>query len=140
MSTREEYLKMLADARRSLPAVLVSSERFQPPEAEVVIEGGQTHILSFREICEVLDRDLKLVATFLSKRLGAPYMLTEKERKLILSRVISPELVRSRLESFIETYVICPLCKRPDTELRKMRRGLLLKCRACGAETPVPRI
>lgn len=139
MSSREEYLSMLAEARKLAPEVVRMAERFNPPEPEVVIEGRKTHVVNFKEIAEVLDRDLRLIATYLSKKLGAPYIITEKERKLILSRRIKPELVRSRLETFVNTYVVCPLCKRPDSALVKFRRGLLLKCKACGAETPVPK-
>jgi translation initiation factor 2 subunit 2 len=140
MSSKEEYLKMLAHAREKLPKILISGERFHPPDPEVVIEGGQTHIVNFREIGETLRRDLKLMATFLSKKLGTPYMITEKEKKLVLTGRVRPELIKPRLESFVNTYVICPVCHRPDTTLIRYKRSLILKCNACGAETPVPKI
>ncbi|HDM92466.1 MAG TPA: translation initiation factor IF-2 subunit beta, partial [Candidatus Korarchaeota archaeon] len=41
---------------------------------------------------------------------------------------------------FIERYVICPICGRPDTKLVKVKRTLMQKCMACGAETPVPKV
>ncbi len=140
MTSREEYLEMLSRARKNLPKVIIGGERFHPPEPRVVIEGGQTHITNFREVGEMLNRDLKLLATFLSKKLGAPYMITDREKKLVLTGKIRPELIRFRLEAFVNTYVICPVCKRPDTVLIKQKRNLILKCNACGAESPVPRV
>ena len=131
---------MLTEARKQLPEVLAAEERFNPPRPSIVGGRYQTHVVNFREIGEVFDRDLRLIATYLSKKLGAPFSITEKERKLILSRRIKRELVRTRLEGFANTYVICPLCHRPDTELKKVRRSLVMKCKACGAETPVPKI
>ncbi|HDI85894.1 MAG: translation initiation factor IF-2 subunit beta [Thermoproteota archaeon] len=139
-ATREEYLEMLRAARESAPPVIVSGERFVPPRPVVVIEGRQTHIVNFREICNELNRDPQMVARYLSKELGSPYFLTENSRKLILSRRIDPHLVEARVKRFIDRYVICPLCKRPDTKLIKVKKALILKCEACGAETPVPKV
>ncbi len=140
MSTKEEYLEMLRAARERLPkGVVVSGERFTPPTPVVIIEGRQTHLINFKEICDALNRDPKLVARYLSRELGSPYMMTGGG-KLILSRRIDPQLVDARVKRFIERYVLCPICGRPDTKLVKVKRTLVLKCLACGAETPVPKV
>ncbi|MCD6244449.1 MAG: translation initiation factor IF-2 subunit beta [Thermoproteota archaeon] len=140
MSTREEYLEMLREAREQLPMTIVSGERFTPPKPIIAIEGRQTHVVNFKEIANSLNRDPKLIARYLSKELGSPYFLTEDERKLILSRRIDPRQVENRLDRFIRTYVICPHCGRPDTVIVKVRRAWILRCMACGAETPIPKI
>ncbi len=140
MSTREEYLEMLREAREQLPMTIVSGERFTPPRPIIAIEGRQTHVVNFKEISNSLNRDPKLIARYLSKELGSPYFLTEDERKLILSRRIDPRQVENRLDRFIRTYVICPHCGRPDTVIVKIRRAWILRCMACGAETPIPKI
>ena len=140
MSSREEYLQMLAEARSKLPKLLVSGERFSPPRPIVLIEGRQTHVANFKEIVTAVNRDAKMIARYLSKELGSPYFLTEDERKLILSRKIDPKQVENRIERFIRTYVICPHCGRPDTVLVKVKKAWVLRCQACGAETPVPKL
>ncbi|MCD6348560.1 MAG: translation initiation factor IF-2 subunit beta [Candidatus Korarchaeota archaeon] len=140
MSIKEEYLEMLREARKQLPSVVVSGERFSPPRPIIAIEGKQTHIVNFKEIATTLNRDPKLMARYLSKELGSPYFLTEDERKLILSRRIDPRQVENRIERFIRTYVICPHCGRPDTVIAKVKKAWILRCLACGAETPIPKI
>ncbi len=140
MASEEEYLEMLAAARKEAPPVVASGERFRPPRPIIVIIGRQTHISNFREIASGLNRDPHLLARFLSKELGSPYFITEESKKLILSRRIDPQLVEARLRKFIERYVLCPVCGRPDTRIVKVRRGWALKCEACGATSPVPKI
>ena len=140
MSTREEYLEMLRAAKEALPDIVESGERFTPPRPIVRWEGKQTHIVNFKELVTALNRDPKLLARYLSKELGSPYFLTEDGRKLILSRKLDPKLVEARIQRFIKTYVICPHCGRPDTVIVKVRRTWVLRCTACGAETPIPKI
>ncbi len=140
MSTKEEYLNMLREARKLLPSVVASRERFMPPKPVIIIEGKQTHIANFREITNVLKRAPKLLARYLSKELGSPYFLTEDAKKLILSRRIDPRQVENRIDRFIRTYVVCPHCGRPDTVIVKVKKTWILRCLACGAETPIPKI
>lgn len=140
VSTREEYLEMLREARKQLPALVFTGGRFTFPKPMIAIEGKQTHIVNFKEITTTLNRDPKLLARYLSKELGSPYFLTEDGRKLILSRKIDPGQVENRIEKFIKIYVVCPYCGRPDTVIGKMKKTWVLRCQACGAETPVPRI
>lgn len=47
------------------------------------------------------------------------------------------ELIKSNIESYVEEYVICSECGRPDTQLEKVERVMVLKCLACGAHRPV---
>ena len=140
MASRDEYLEMLARAREQMPAVVSTGERFVPPKPIIAIEGKQTHIVNFKEITDILNRDPKLLSRYLSKELGSPYFMTEDGRKLILSRKIDPRQIENRLERFIKLYVVCPHCGRPDTEITKVRKAWILRCHACGAETPVPKI
>jgi translation initiation factor 2 subunit 2 len=140
MSTREEYIQMLKEARNRIPVLVTSGERFVPPRAAITIEGRQTHIVNFKEIATALNRDPKMIARFLSKELGSPYFLTEGDRKLILSRRIDPKQVENRLDRFIKMYVICSHCGRPDTAIIKVKKAWILRCQACGAETPIPKL
>lgn len=140
MSSREEYLLMLTEARKRLPKLVISGERFSPPSPVIVIEGKQTHITNFKEIATAINRDPKMIARYLSKELGSPYFLTEDERKLILTRKLDPKQVENRIGRFIRTYVICPHCNRPDTTIVKVKKAWILRCQACGAETPVPKL
>ncbi|MGB9630447.1 MAG: translation initiation factor IF-2 subunit beta [Candidatus Methanodesulfokora sp.] len=141
MGMREEYLKMLDDAYESLKGIIkFSGERFNPPEPIIKVEGKQTHIVNFKELSSALNRDPKIFARFLSKEVGSPYTLTLDGSKLIFTTPVKPSLVKSRIDKFIEIYVICPICHRPDTKIVKSGKIMILKCLACGAESPVKRI
>ena len=41
--------------------------------------------------------------------------------------------IQDRLDEYVQTYVICQECRRPDTHLVKKDRTLLIRCDACGA-------
>ncbi|MCD6263176.1 translation initiation factor IF-2, partial [Candidatus Bathyarchaeota archaeon] len=39
---------------------------------------------------------------------------------------------------YTKRYVICPVCKRPDTRIVKEKRLAFLVCEACGARSSIP--
>ena len=41
------------------------------------------------------------------------------------------------IKSYVEDYVICSECGKPDTRLVKDDRVMLLRCDACGSHRPV---
>jgi len=46
-------------------------------------------------------------------------------------------LIKAIIKNYIDDYVICSECGRPDTRLVKDDRILLLRCDACGGHRPV---
>jgi translation initiation factor 2 subunit 2 len=40
----------------------------------------------------------------------------------------------------LEGYVICPVCKRPDTRIVKEKRLSFLVCNACGAKSSIKQL
>jgi translation initiation factor 2 subunit 2 len=47
------------------------------------------------------------------------------------------ESIGSIIEGYVDEFVICSECNRPDTHLVRSDRILMLKCDACGAHRPV---
>ena len=41
------------------------------------------------------------------------------------------------IKRYVNEYVICPICKRPDTKIVKEKRLYFLQCEACGARSPL---
>jgi translation initiation factor 2 subunit 2 len=41
------------------------------------------------------------------------------------------------LNIYTQRFVICPVCKRPDTKMDRQERYTFLTCEACGARSPV---
>jgi len=130
-----DYEKLLEKAYEKLPKVEEKSERFQIPTVETMIQGNQTIIKNFSQICETLRREPKHVLKFLTKELATPAGF-DGVRATFQSRIFQ-RLVQRKLESYIKEYVICKECKRPDTKLIKEDRITFLRCEACGAKAPV---
>ncbi|HEV2317635.1 MAG TPA: translation initiation factor IF-2 subunit beta [Thermoplasmata archaeon] len=130
-----EYAALLKRAREKLPQVQVSTDRFQVPEPDVMIDGKNTVIRNFQDITTVLRREPDHVIGFLARELGCPGVL-DLPRAYLKSK-IPKESIAQRLKEYTEKYVICSECKRPDTHLNKEGRFTLLVCEACGAQRPV---
>ncbi|MGA7923459.1 MAG: translation initiation factor IF-2 subunit beta [Thermoplasmata archaeon] len=131
----QDYRALLERAREKLPEVQVGSERFQVPEPDVMSDGKTTVIRNLQEIAAVLRREPAHVIGHLARELGCPGVL-DLPRGVLKSRV-SKEAIQQRLNEYVEKYVICSECKRPDTHLSKEGRFTLLICEACGAQRPV---
>ena len=41
---------------------------------------------------------------------------------------------------YLEGYVVCPVCKRPDTKIVKEKRLSFLVCNACGAKSSIKQL
>ena len=130
-----DYQALLQRARANLPEVQVSAERFQVPEPDVMTDGKNTVIRNFQEIAQVLRREPEHVIGYLARELGCPGVL-DLPRGVLKSR-IPKESIQQRISEYVDKYVICSECKRPDTHLSKEGRLTLLICEACGAQRPV---
>jgi translation initiation factor 2 subunit 2 len=131
----DDYRALLERAHARLPPVRVATERFQMPEPDVMIDGKNTVIRNFKEITDVVRREPAHVMGHLARELGAPGVL-DLPRGYLKSR-ITKEQIAQRLREYVEKYVICSECQRPDTHLSKEGRLTLLICEACGAQRPV---
>jgi translation initiation factor 2 subunit 2 len=50
---------------------------------------------------------------------------------------VSTAQVADRIRSYVDEYVLCSECSRPDTKIVKDDRILILVCETCGAHRPV---
>lgn len=110
-------------------------ERFEIPKVKGHVEGTKTIITNFSQICDVIRRDKQHVLKYLFKELAAPGIIDGE--RLILNRKLSSALINEKIESYVNEFVICPECKKPDTELKKEDRVMFLHCLACGAKHSV---
>ncbi len=129
-----EYEKLL-DKLYSEVKHTESGERFEIPKVEGRTEGTKTIITNFSQVCSVLRRQPQHIAKFLFRELATPGII-EKER-LILNRKLPSTVINEKIEQYANEFVICPQCKKPDTELIKQDKFLFLKCLACGAKHSV---
>jgi translation initiation factor 2 subunit 2 len=45
--------------------------------------------------------------------------------------------INNLLDVYANKYVICPVCKRPDTQVVREKRLWFLQCEACGAKSSI---
>ena len=131
-----DYEKLLERAREGLEDVMSNSERFRPPTPDVLHEGSKkTIIRNFTEMVDILRRDENHLYKFLLQELGTAGSINN--RRLVLQGRVPEKKIAERIESYIDTFVICQECNRPDTAFLRNARTLILHCEACGAKRPI---
>lgn len=129
------YIKNLDRALSIIPTVQGTGERFVVPEPKLLTEGKTTVFENFATISDKLNRDPGHVLKFLLRELGTAGKM-EGTRSIFNGR-FSIGVVSAIIDAYIQEYVICSECGRPDTHLLKEDRILTLRCDACGAHRPV---
>ena len=131
----DDYEKLLNRAIQQLPDEKTSDERFVVPEAKIFSEGKTTVLDNFSNIVGVLRRDPDHVMKYLTRELGTAGKL-EGGRAVFQGRFTRDQM-DANIQNYVDEYVMCSECNRPDTTLGKMERVLILQCSACGAHRPV---
>jgi translation initiation factor 2 subunit 2 len=131
-----DYEKLLEKAYRELPKQKSGNvERFQVPEIKVEVEGNKTLFRNFQAIVEKIRREKKHFMDYLKKELGAP--VKQEGEMLVIQKKVKPEFLKRKIEIYIDDYVLCHECKRPDTNITTINNIKFLICEACGARRVV---
>ncbi|MDD4308483.1 MAG: translation initiation factor IF-2 subunit beta [Thermoplasmata archaeon] len=130
-----DYEALLKRAKANLPEHTNDGERFQMPEPDLFIEGKNTVFRNFADISESFRRDPDAIMAYLLRELGTAGNIDG--RRAIFKSRLGVEQVKTRLKAYLNTYVLCSECGKPDSKLVKEGRILILECEACGAHRPV---
>lgn len=131
----DSYEKLLNRAIEQLPDEKTTDERFIVPEAKLFSEGKATVLENFANIVSVLRREPDHVMKYLTRELGTAGKI-EGGRAVFQGRFTRDQMDEN-IQYYIDEYVMCSECNRPDTTLGKMDRVMILQCAACGAHRPV---
>lgn len=131
----EDYETLLERAIKNLPDVETTDVRFVIPEPSIFVEGKTTVLDNFGNIADVLNREPDHLMKYLTREMGTAGKL--EGSRAIFQGKFPKDTIKSNIDAYVEEYVICSECNRPDTELVKSGRILILKCAACGAHRPV---
>lgn len=126
---------MLDKLYREVKPIKSERERFEIPKVTGHVEGNKTIITNFLQICSILRRKPEHLTKFLSRELAA-LIVTEGDR-IIFNRKLNSAKINEKIEGYVNEFVICPECKKPDTELVKQETFLFMQCLACGAKHSV---
>ena len=130
-----DYEALLKRARSQLPETVSKRERLEIPKLQYAVVGTRTVIHNFNEIAEVLNRDPQHLLKFLTGELATAALM--QESRVIFQGKFPRETLERLLQRYMETFVTCPVCKRPDTKIVKEKRLSFLVCMACGAKSSV---
>lgn len=130
-----DYKELLEKARKYIPKSALETTRFEIPTVLGHIQGNRTIISNFHQIASILGREPEHIIKYLSKELGAPMELSKTA--LLIGTRLPAKRVNEKLEQYTKDFVLCPVCKKPDTKFIKESRVLFMKCMACGAKEPV---
>ncbi len=130
-----EYEQLLDSALQRINKT-EACDRFEVKKINVSHEGtNKTWITNFVQITLCLRRKPEHLAKFLSKNL-ASYGEIVGER-LLLGRKISSEMIQKKIEIYIDDYVKCGKCGKPDTEIVEEDGKNYFRCLACGIKKEV---
>ncbi|MFB6119611.1 MAG: translation initiation factor IF-2 subunit beta [Halobacteriaceae archaeon] len=130
-----EYDDALDRALESTPDIQSDSERFEVPDPDVRTEGNATVYENFQATIDRLDRDGDHLLKFLQDELGTSAHIDESGRARLTGE-FRARRISDVLDDYVESYVRCPECGLPDTQLTREQGALLIRCEACGARSP----
>lgn len=131
----DDYVALLKRARAKVPEKVGTGERFVMPVAEILQEGKTTVVRNLDVVLDKLNRKSDHMVPILLRELGTAGAY--EGGRLVLQAKVSEENIQNRLMKYVETYVICGECGRPDTHLVKEERTTIVKCDACGGHRPI---
>ena len=130
-----DYEELLNRAMTKMPETETSDARFVIPEPRLFSEGKTTILENFGSIADTLNRDPDHLMKYLTRELGTAGKI-EGTRAVFQGRFTRAQ-ISDNIKAYVDEYVMCSECGRPDTQLVRMDRILILKCSACGAHRPV---
>ncbi|MCW4003318.1 MAG: translation initiation factor IF-2 subunit beta [Candidatus Bathyarchaeota archaeon] len=132
------YDELLKRACAQMPEVSEKRERLELPRLLVNTVGMRTIISNFKELADALDRDPQHVLKFLTREMATA--ATFQDSRAIFQGKFQRESFERLLQRYLESYVTCPVCKRPDTRVVKEKRLSFLVCNACGAKSAIKQL
>lgn len=135
MENKGNYEKLLEEAYGKIKQTNTSLNRFEIPKIEGHFEGRKTILTNFYQIASHLRRKPEHFQKFMLKELAAS---GQKERdRLVLNIKVPSTKINKKIEEYVNEFVLCRECKKPDTELIRKDRINFIHCLACGAKHSV---
>jgi len=126
-----DYDKLLNRVRSITSTKIVDEDRFKVPKVDIFYEGNTTVFKNFDKIVDILNREGNHLLKFFLGNVGTAGEIVGG--RIVFQGKIPTRTVQDKLNEYVDTYVICSECNRPDTHLVKKGRTILIRCDACGA-------
>ncbi len=133
-----DYDELLKRACSQMPEVTLKHERLEMPRLYITTVGMRTIISNFNEVADVLNRDPQHILKFLTREMATA--ATFNDNRAVFQGKFKRDSFERLLQRYMEGFVTCPVCKRPDTKIVKEKRLSFLVCNACGAKSSIKQL
>ncbi|KMS65186.1 hypothetical protein BVRB_038540, partial [Beta vulgaris subsp. vulgaris] len=136
------YIEMLdrifSLLREKNPNLSERKRHTMPPPQMVRIGSRKTMWANIAQICDLLNRNMEHMISFIMAELGTEGSVDGNQRLVIKGRYL-PKQIESLLKKYIKEYVECSMCKNPETTLSRdsLTRLYFIKCEMCGSSRSV---
>lgn len=131
----DSYEELLKKAYTGITEPTDTGERFVVPPVKSYLEGKTTILENFMDIVGTLNREPDHLMKFMLGELGTAGKIDGN--RAIFNGKFETDVLEAIVRNYIDDYVICSECGRPDTRLVKDDRIQMLRCDACGSHRPV---
>jgi translation initiation factor 2 subunit 2 len=131
----ESYEDLLNEAYGKIKPVETKRERFEVPRIEGHFEGNKTILTNIPQIVSYVRRDMDHFLKYLLKELATSGKFDGS--RVVLQTKIPSSKINDKINQYVEEFVICKECKKPDTQLVREKGFTFIHCLACGAKHPV---
>ncbi|MBS3167043.1 translation initiation factor IF-2 subunit beta [Candidatus Woesearchaeota archaeon] len=135
MKKSDDYESMLSEGLEQLPASVKTKSRFEMPKVTGHVEGNKTIVSNFFQIAKALNVDSKHLMKYLQRELAAPSVIDGQ--RVVFTRKLSSSMINQKLQDYADLFVLCHVCKKPDTKIESENGVQFLICTACGAKSPI---
>lgn len=126
------YEEMLNRGKEQLPEQVKNTERFEIIKVKGLLQGNKTVLSNLGVIADQLQRPIEHLLKFLNKELAAKAEI--KQTYTIFNTKLASTKINEKIEQYVEQYVMCKQCARPDTTMMKTGPAWVIQCQACGAK------
>ena len=133
-----EYDRMLDRLYMMLPEKTASKERFEMPALDIGFQGKKTLIRNFSRALKAVGREERQFYKYVTKETATA--ATMDEGKLTLNGKFFADNINRLWNNYLNEYVLCHECKKPDTQIIERNGVKVLKCTACGAISAIRKL
>jgi translation initiation factor 2 subunit 2 len=135
MAWKYSYEQLLDKAYSELPEVSEETVRFEIPTVKGGMQGNRTVISNLSQIAAALRRPEAHLYKFFLRELATTG--DQKKGQTVFVGRFRSAFLNAKIEKYVNEFVYCKQCKKPDTHLTKEQGVTLLVCEACGAKSTV---
>ncbi len=100
------------------------------PDVDIIVQSGETIILNFNSIITQIKRESNHLKKFISSELGVKTSI--KGTQLVIKSKLDKNRITQTLKIYIDKFIICDNCGKPDTILKGNKKNMKITCAACG--------